>query len=65
MQQQPRGKRAQLKRAQVDPPPYLRVGGIKHLKTAVEQEARLPVGAHPAADPIAGLKHPDHRSGGD
>jgi hypothetical protein len=63
MQQQAGGEGPQLQRAQVDPSPHLRIGRIEHLETAIEQEARLPIGTHPAADPITGLKHPDHRAG--
>jgi hypothetical protein len=52
VQQHPRGERAELQGTQVDPPPDLRVGGIEYLEAAIEQETRLPVGAHPAADGV-------------
>jgi hypothetical protein len=62
VQQHPRGERAELQGTQVDPPPALRVGGIEYLEAAIEQETRLPVGAHPAADGVPRLEHPHRRA---
>jgi hypothetical protein len=55
-------ERAELQGTQVDPPPHLRIGGIEDLEAAIEQETGLPVGAHPAADAVVGLQHPDRRA---
>ena len=65
VQQHPRRERAQLQGTQVDPPSHLRVGGIEDLEAAIEQEARLPVGTHPAAHGVTGLEYPYRRSGRD
>ena len=54
-----------LQGPQIDPPLYLRVGGIEYLEAAVEQEACLPVGAHPTADGVACFKEPYRSTGRD
>jgi hypothetical protein len=62
VQQHARGERPQLQRAQVYPPLYLRVGGVEHLETAIEEEFPVPVGPHPAADGIARFEQPHRRA---
>jgi hypothetical protein len=45
-----------LRGRQRKPPPDLRIRGIEHLESAIEQEAGALIGAHPAADRIVGLE---------
>jgi hypothetical protein len=52
-------ERAEVEGAEVDDPAHLRVAGVEHLEAPVEGEAVDPVRAHPAADGVPGLQHPD------